>query len=112
MARAAARPALITSARIGASLSADQRAKRYVTTMLFRAACFVIGAFLPLPWNIVAFVLAAFLPGIAVLLANAADRRLSQVEARPEAEHELRALPPGLIVRGDIDHQTEDTKDP
>ena len=53
------RPPLITSARFGASLSTDQRARRYVITMLFRVVCFLCAVVAPAPWNVVLFVAAA-----------------------------------------------------
>ncbi|WP_052462609.1 DUF3099 domain-containing protein [Nigerium massiliense] len=104
------RPTLITSARKPRSLDADERQKRYLITMSFRVACFLFGCFLPLPWNWAAFIAAAILPGVAVILANAIDRRtvVEQDDAEPTR---YAALPPGLIIPGDVDDKDERPKE-
>ena len=99
--RAHGAPALITSARPGASLSTDQRTKRYLISMAFRVVCFLAAVAAPTPWNLVLLVAAALLPGIAVLLANAKDNRPSATVAEDEAP-ERPALPTGEVVRGDV----------
>lgn len=96
-----ARPSLITSARFGTSLSTDQRAKRYIITMLFRVVCFIAAVVAPLPWNVVLFVAAALLPGIAVLLGNASDNR-PEPTASPLDEAQRLELTTGEIIEGEV----------
>lgn len=95
-------PPLITSARFGQSLDTSQRTRRYVITMAFRVVCFVSGMLAPMPWSIVLLLAAAFLPGVAVLLANAVDRRTppAPIEQQPVARLELTA---GDVVRGEVE---------
>jgi len=94
-------PPLITSARFGNSLSTDQRAKRYIISMTIRVACFLSAVVAPLPWNVVLFVAAALLPGIAVLLGNARDNR-PEPTASPFEEVERPALTTGEVVKGEV----------
>ncbi|MBK8461553.1 MAG: DUF3099 domain-containing protein [Nigerium sp.] len=96
-------PALITSARFGTTLSTDQRARRYVLTMAVRVACFLAGVVSPTPWNVVLFLAAALLPGIAVLLGNARDNRPSAVVT--DDEESPLALTSGEIVPGEVDDE-------
>ncbi len=97
------RPPLITSARFSKSLDADQRNKRYLITMAVRVASFLAMPFVPLPWNIVLIALAALLPGIAVILANAVDQRTPPAPVlAAEPTHRL-ALTSGEIIRGEVD---------
>lgn len=93
------RPPLITDARFPSSLSTDQRARRYVITMAFRVACFLGAVLTPTPWNVILFVAAAVLPGIAVLFGNARDNRPD-----PPATDEVTrlALLPGAIIPGEV----------
>lgn len=97
------RPALITSARVGTSLSTDQRARRYVITMLFRVVCFIAAVISPLPWNVILFVAAAVLPGIAVLLGNARDNRPSALVG--DDEEPRLAITAGQIVHGEVEDE-------
>ncbi len=101
-----ARPPLITSARFGTSLSTDQRAKRYIITMAFRVVCFISAVFAPTPWNIVLFVAAALLPGIAVLLGNASDNRPEPTASGAEEAQRLE-ITTGEVVEGEVqeDHR-------
>lgn len=96
-----ARPPLITSARFGTSLSTDQRAKRYIITMVFRVVCFFAAVIAPLPWNVVLFVVAALLPGVAVLLGNAADNR-PEPTASPLDEAPRLELTTGEVIHGEV----------
>ncbi|MDO5735528.1 MAG: DUF3099 domain-containing protein [Propionibacteriaceae bacterium] len=96
---------LITSAGRSRTLDIDERNKRYLITMLLRTACFI--AFLVVPgwWKIVALVLAAFLPAVAVLFANAADHRpppLAPKLAEEEDGESRLALQPYQVIEGDI----------
>jgi len=85
-------PVNITSARPGRSSDISRRQARYLTSMGIRTACFVLAVLTtgPLRW---AFVVGAvILPYVAVVLANATDRRGGvgpspfDDERRPELE--------------------------
>ncbi|MDO5533283.1 MAG: DUF3099 domain-containing protein [Propionibacteriaceae bacterium] len=104
---AQAEASLITSASYGTSLSTDQRAKRYLITMLFRVVCFLSAVAAPMPWNVVLFVAAALLPGIAVLLGNARDNRPATLVAHDDddADAPRLALTAGEVVRGDVERE-------
>jgi hypothetical protein len=68
-------PVSITSARSGRSADIRRREVRYLISMGVRTLCFV-GAFFAggvLRWTLVAG--AVFLPYVAVVIANATDRR-------------------------------------
>ncbi len=95
------KPPLITSARFGTSLSTDQRAKRYIITMVFRVVCFLSAVVAPTPWNVVLFVAAALLPGIAVLLGNARDNRPEPTASPDEGERRLE-LTTGEVIQGEV----------
>lgn len=101
-------PALITSARFGTSLSADQRARRYVVTMSIRVVCFIAGVASPLPWSGVLLLAAAVLPGIAVLLANARDNRPSALVTDDADVPLARALTAGETVPGEVDDEVDE----
>lgn len=68
-------PVSITSARTGHSDDMHKRQVRYLLSMGIRTACFVLAIVTsgPLRWTLVAA--AVFLPYVAVVLANATDRR-------------------------------------
>lgn len=103
---APAEPSLITSARFGTSLSTDQRAKRYVITMLFRVVCFIAAVVAPIPWNVVLLIVAALLPGIAVLLGNARDNRPEAPVTFDEEDAAPRlAITAGEVVKGDVEQE-------
>jgi hypothetical protein len=53
----------------------SSRVRRYTYTMAFRTACFVAMIFVPGVFRWVLFGCAVFLPLIAVILANQANRR-------------------------------------
>lgn len=95
--RRAAPDAVITTAQRGRSHDLASREVRYALTMGVRVACFVAMAFVtgPLRWVLLAG--AAFLPGIAVLFANAIDlrSRSTPVVHSPEHRPSLTAEPAG-----------------
>ena len=97
-------PPLITTARFGKSLDTSQRTRRYVVTMVFRVLCFLGCMVAPLPWNVGLMLLAALLPGVAVLLANAVDDRTPPAPTDDEPAP-LLALTMGDIVRGEVDEE-------
>ena len=70
-----AQATLITDARSGASQEMSSRVRRYTYTMAFRTACFVAMIFVPGAFRWILFGCAVFLPLIAVVLANQANRR-------------------------------------
>jgi Flp pilus assembly protein TadB len=77
-------PVVITSARPSHSADIRRREIRYLLSMGIRTLCFVLAIVTtgPLRWVLVAA--AVFLPYVAVVLANATDRRSS---AGPAAFH-------------------------
>ncbi len=101
-----ARPSVITDARIGTSLSTEQRTRRYLITMGFRVVAFITAALLPLPWNVILFVAAAVLPGLAVMLANASDNHAPPVARTPEEGRPLE-ITTGDIVQGAVNEDEE-----
>lgn len=98
-------PSLITSARFGTSLSTDQRAKRYLISMAFRVVCFIAAVIAPLPWNVVLFVAAALLPGIAVLLGNASDNRPEPTASPLDEEDDRLAITTGEVIQGEVQEE-------
>jgi Protein of unknown function (DUF3099) len=66
---------VITDARPGASEEMWRRQKRYMITMGFRTACFLAMLVVPGAWRWVLFAGAVFLPYVAVIFANQADRK-------------------------------------
>lgn len=102
------RPPLITSARFGRSLDLHQRTTRYLITMGFRVVCFIAGALSPMPWAIVLLLAAAILPSIAVLLANAVDRRSAVEPALLSDDTDRRALPSGEIIPGEVEPRLDE----
>jgi len=101
--RRGAIPALITSARVPRSLDADERNRRYLASMAVRVLCFLAGCFAPFPVNIAFFVGAAVIPGFAVILANAVDRRTDGVPSSTAPDAAARQLTAGIVVPGDVD---------
>ncbi len=100
--RKADKPALITSARVGRSLDAGARLRRYLITMAVRIACFGLAIVVDGVWRWVFLLAAAVLPAIAVLLANAVDlRRPSVITEEPSA------VAPALTSPGTIHGQVE-----
>ncbi|HHV20982.1 MAG TPA: DUF3099 domain-containing protein [Propionibacterium sp.] len=105
-ARRSGAEALITDARHGRSKDLHGREVRYLITMSFRVACFIAMIFVP---NNVArlFLIAgaAFLPAIAVLFANAVEKRSAKLQPIERGEPEYhRALPREAteIVSGEV----------
>lgn len=96
-------PALITSARIGKSLDADQRNRRYLASMAVRVACFLAACFTPFPYNAALILGAAIIPGLAVILANAVDKRTTPQTVASGAPAGTPALTQGVVVTGVVD---------
>lgn len=93
---------VITRAPRGRTLDLEERQKRYAITMGIRTLCFFAFLFVPGYWKLVALAGAAFLPVIAVVLANSSDHR-PLPEPEPEGDDTLPALPPGQIIPGSVD---------
>ena len=68
-------PLVITDARSGASKEMSSRVRRYTYTMAFRTACFLSMIFVSGVFRWILFAGAVFLPLIAVMIANQANRR-------------------------------------
>lgn len=69
--------------------------------MAVRVACFLAATVSPTPWNLLLLVAAAVLPALAVMLANAVDRRTPPAE--PDQQSPTRAALPGSItVAGEV----------
>jgi Protein of unknown function (DUF3099) len=68
---------VITDARSSASAEMSSRVRRYTYTMAFRTACFISMIFVPGVFRWILFACAVFLPLIAVVIANQANRRSS-----------------------------------
>lgn len=68
-------PLVITDARSGASKEMSSRVRRYTYTMAFRTACFISMIFVSGVFRWILFAGAVFLPLIAVMIANQANRR-------------------------------------
>ncbi|MCC2593326.1 DUF3099 domain-containing protein [Tessaracoccus sp. OS52] len=94
-------PPLITSAARSRTLDVDERERRYVITMSIRTACFL--AFLVVPgwWKVVALCAAAFLPLVAVVLANNSDHRPPPLAAEPDESRP--ALPASDVIVGVVE---------
>lgn len=92
-------PIAITSARPARSADIRRREIRYLVSMGIRTVCFVLAVVTsgPLRWVLVAG--AVFLPYVAVVLANATDRRQSAAPPAFYAEDrpllEAPPAPPG-----------------
>lgn len=95
---------LITRASRGRTLDLEERQKRYAITMGIRTACFVLFLFVPGYWKVVALAGAALLPIIAVVLANASERR-PPPEADSEEASDRPALPPSEVIPGSVDEE-------
>ena len=66
---------VITDARSSASAEMSSRVRRYTYTMAFRTACFISMIFVSGVFRWILFACAVFLPLIAVVIANQANRR-------------------------------------
>lgn len=98
--------AVITDAHPGRSRDLRQRQTRYLITMGFRIACFLAVIVVPDTWARLALIVAAgVLPGIAVLAANAVDRRSHVAKAIEPGEPEARRAltkEPNPTVDGEV----------
>lgn len=96
---------VITTARPGRSNDLERRQRHYLIAMSFRVLCFIAMIFAPGPARIVLLVAAAVLPAIAVLIANAVDKRTSREDAvEPGAPEHRQALPRDStdVVHGEV----------
>ncbi|NNG18682.1 DUF3099 domain-containing protein [Naumannella sp. ID2617S] len=73
----------MTNARHGRSRDLSARERRYLITMGVRIACLIGMAITPGVWRWVLLAGAAFLPAIAVVLANVIDKRGEGTRSAP-----------------------------
>lgn len=92
---------LITSAAHGRTPDLDARERRYFITMSIRTACFFAFLFVPGWWKVVTLLGAAFLPMIAVLMANNSDHRPPPVATEPDEDR--LALPASEVIEGVVE---------
>jgi hypothetical protein len=95
---------VITTARTGATAEMNSRVRRYTITMAFRTACFIAMIWAPGVFRWILFGCALFLPYIAVVFANQANRRSDSRWASiegPEGLEGLRELGTGAEDTGD-----------
>ena len=94
---------MITTARTGATAEMNSRVRRYTITMAFRTACFLSMIFVPGVFKWILFGCALFLPYIAVVFANQANRRSDSRWASiqgPEGPEGQRQLGTGADLEG------------
>lgn len=89
---------VITDARPGASQDLARRQRRYLITMSFRTACFISMIFVPGWFRWVLLGAAVFLPYVAVLFANQADRKGS---TPPRAQEPIGPVEAPALTSGD-----------
>lgn len=96
---------VITEARAPRSEDLARRQRNYLILMSFRVICIVSMFAVPGIWRWVLLAGAAFLPGIAVFIANNMDQRTTKVAAH---ETERKALPPSAepVVPGEVVDET------
>lgn len=93
--------AVITGARPPRTVDIGARERRYLVTMGLRVACFALVGIVPGTWAKLACVAGAVvLPGIAVLLANAVDKRAAVQPRDPEPDRPQ--LPSGGVITGQV----------
>lgn len=92
---------LITTAARGRTPDLDQRERRYFITMSIRTACFFAFLFVPGWWKVATLLAAAFLPMIAVLMANNSDHRPPPVAE--ESDEDRLALPASEVIEGVVE---------
>lgn len=84
---------LITSAPVSPDQDLNRRQTRYLAMMSLRVACFIAAVFLPGIWRWIAVAGAAFLPAIAVVIANAIDLRVNKDGTVPEVTPQVTDSP-------------------
>jgi len=95
---------VITTARTGATAEMNSRVRRYTITMAFRTACFLAMIWVPGVFRWILFGCALFLPYVAVVFANQANRRSDSRWASiegPEGPDGQRELGTGAEDNGD-----------
>lgn len=99
------KPVRITQAAYARSEDSAMRERRYLITMGIRTLCFVGLVFVPYWWRWIFLAGAAVLPGVAVILGNAADRRTITHDETPTGTRA--ALTASEIIPGQVaDHQS------
>lgn len=92
---------VVTTAPTSPAAERRRREVRYAIMMGIRMVCFLLIIVVPGWWKLIALVGAVFLPGIAVITANAVDRR-GESAIQPEPDRG-RGLSTGPVLRGDRD---------
>ena len=98
-------PLVITDAHTAASKEQAGRQKRYIITMAFRTACFVAMIFVPGVGRWILFGCAVFLPYLAVIVANQADKRGETFNPRLPMPSDAPQLTTGRhedLIAGDV----------
>ncbi len=106
--------AVITDARMSTSAEMSSRIRRYSITMAFRTACFLSMIVVHGPFRWVLFGAAVFLPYMAVLLANQANRRTKAPRAvgsvEPSDAPQL-TTGRGEVISGQLADEDPDLRD-
>lgn len=92
----------VTTAQPGRSEDLESRIARYAWMMSLRVVCFVAAVLTPSPWRWILLVGAVFLPSVAVVFANAQQRRkvsgADPYDAPPRTQLEQQT---GPVVQGE-----------
>lgn len=104
---------LVTSAPNSPAVERRHREVRYAITMGIRMVCFLLIIVVPGWWKAVMLAGAVILPAIAVIAANAVDRRAEQPTPRAADPGDGRAIATGPVLRADeTDDFVNETNDP
>lgn len=96
---------VITDARMGNSAEMSSRIRRYTITMAFRTACFISMLFVHGGFRWILFAGAVFLPYLAVLFANQANKRSTPTKVKrvePIERPQLTTGEPIEVVSGRV----------
>ena len=96
---------VITDAPMAHSDDLEMRQRRYAITMIIRTTCFFMIFFVHGWARVVCVGLAAILPAIGVVLANARENRTppQQQAPAPSETVEMPMLTSGHVIRGEVD---------
>jgi len=110
--RAAHETPLITDAKPGTSRELASRQKRYIITMAFRTACFLSMLVVTGPFRWVLLACAVFLPYVAVVFANQANRRDASASRDPVEPSQAPQLTDGAGAPSEPIRGTDDEDPP
>ncbi|TDT32881.1 Protein of unknown function (DUF3099) [Naumannella halotolerans] len=94
---------VVTTAPKSPAAQRKQRERQYMIMMGIRMVCFLLIFAVPGFWKLVMIGLAVVLPGIAVILANAVDRRRQNTAALREPS-DSPELTSGVVLEADEDY--------